>query len=351
MRRTVLKMIEKGVVIGMDRNLQRRWQTYERKWRFRDFYFNKCLRRHGILKYFHREPVMLYYAHKWILSKKKTNDYIYEMLLSDKPFLVCRFGNTELQTVVGNLRIKIMGHSAEADAYLDKWFTRLGNGAGFFPVEYKYLDKFTECMLEAYKQTDLLAMWHLNMEDFIINEYKPDVTLTYLMWIEPWLTNGRPWSAALKGKKVLVIHPFEDTIRSQYEKREKLFPGTEILPAFELKTLKAVQTLCGERDERFATWFEALEYMYQEALKIDFDVAIIGCGAYGMPLAAKLKQAGKQAIHLGGATQLLFGIKGRRWEGNYPSKIATCFNNEWTYPLDSEKPGKAGTVENGCYWK
>ena len=45
-----------------------------------------------------------------------------------------------------------------------------------------------------------------------------------------------------------------------------------------------------------------------------FDVAIIGCGAYGMPLAAMLKQAGKQAIHLGGATQLLFGIKGKRWE-------------------------------------
>ena len=49
-------------------------------------------------------------------------------------------------------------------------------------------------------------------------------------------------------------------------------------------------------------------------MKIDFDVAIIGCGAYGFPLAAKLKQAGKQAIHLAGATQLLFGIKGKRWE-------------------------------------
>ena len=109
--------------------------------------------------------------------------------------------------------------------------------------------------------------------------------------------------------------------------------------------------MCGERDERFQNWFEALEYMVQTALKIDFDVAIIGCGAYGMPLAAKLKQAGKQAIHLGGATQLLFGIKGRRWEENYPSKIATCFNANWTYPLDSEKPKNGGTVEMGCYWK
>ena len=335
----------------MSRDLKKKWITYEKRWRFRDFYFNKCLHRHGIVKYFHREPVMPHYAHQWVMSKKKTNDYIYHLIKSDKPFMVCRFGNTELQTVVGNLKTKIVRQSKEADAYLDRWFTRLGKDSGFFPVDYKYLDRFTDCILDACKEADLLAMWHLNMEDFVIEEYNPNVKLTYLFRLEPWLANCRPWSAALKGKKVLVIHPFEDTIRAQFQKREKLFPNTEILPEFELKTLKAVQTLCGERDERFQNWFEALEYMVQTALKIDFDVAIIGCGAYGMPLAAKLKQAGKQAIHLGGATQLLFGIKGRRWEENYPSKIATCFNADWTYPLDSEKPKNGGTVEMGCYWK
>ena len=91
--------------------------------------------------------------------------------------------------------------------------------------------------------------------------------------------------------------------------------------------------------------------MYNEAMKMDFDIAIIGCGAYGMPLAAKLKQAGKQAIHLGGATQLLFGIKGKRWVENYPSKIATLFNDAWVYPDEIEVPQAAKVVEGGCYWK
>ena len=335
----------------MEKDIKKKWIFYEKRWKFRDFYFNKCLRRHGIVKYFHREPVMPHYAHKWVMSSRKTNDYLYDMIESGKPFMACRFGNTELQTVVGNLGVKIMGHSKERDEYLDKWFTRLGKDSGFFPVEYKYLDSFTECILDAYQQADILAMWHLNMEDYIIEEYKPDVKLTYLFRLEPWLAKGRPWSAALKGKKVLVIHPFEDTIKMQYKKREMLFPKTEVLPEFELKTLKAVQTLFGEKDERFGTWFEALNYMYQQAIQIDFDIAIIGCGAYGMPLAAMLKKAGKQAIHLGGATQLLFGIKGRRWEENYPSKIATCFNDNWTYPLDTEKPRNGSTVEKGCYWK
>lgn len=331
--------------------LRKKWKFYEKRWRFRDFYFNKCLRRHGIVKYFHREPVMPHYAHKWVMSSKRTNDYLYDKIMSGKPFMACRFGNTELQTVIGNLKTKIIGHSEEADAYLDKWFTRLGKDSGFFPVDYQYLDMFTDCILEAAKKADLIAMWHLNMEDFVLEEYNPNADITFLFRLEPWLYNGRPWTAALKGKKVLLIHPFEDTIQAQYKNREKLFPGTDILPEFELKTLKAVQTLCGERDARFENWFEALDYMYQEALKIDFDIAIIGCGAYGMPLAAKLKEAGKQAVHLGGATQLLFGIKGKRWEENYPSKIANCFNEYWVYPADSEKPKNGGTVEMGCYWK
>ena len=48
--------------------------------------------------------------------------------------------------------------------------------------------------------------------------------------------------------------------------------------------------------------------------KIDYDIALIGCGAYGFPLAAYAKKTGHQAVHIGGSLQLLFGIKGKRWE-------------------------------------
>ena len=335
-----------------NKELQKKWSFFEKRWKFRDFYFNKCLRRHGIVKYFHREPVMPHYAHKWVMTSKKTNDYLYDKIISRKPFFACRFGNTELQTMVGELKDRIMGYSEANEAHTNRWFNRLCEGAGFFPNDRKYLAPFTDCMLETCEQMDLLAMWHLNMEDFVIEEYASHVDLTFLFRLEPWLYNGRPWTSALKGKKVLIIHPFVETIREQYEKqREHIFPETDILPEFELKTLKAVQTIAGEKDERFATWFEALDYMYQEAMRIDFDIAIIGCGAYGMPLGGMLKKAGKQAVHLGGATQLLFGIKGRRWEDNYPSKIATWFNEAWVYPNENETPKNAGVVEKGCYWK
>ncbi|MBS4994008.1 MAG: hypothetical protein KHZ83_01895 [Roseburia sp.] len=265
--------------------------------------------------------------------------------------MACRFGNTELQVLVGELKDRICGYSDENEEHTSRWYNRMCEGAGFFPNDRTNLGQYADTMLDACKQIDLLAMWHLHMEDFVIEEYAHQADLTFLFRLEPWLYHGRPWSAALKGKKVLIIHPFVETIKKQYQRREGIFPGTDILPEFDLKTLKAVQTIAGERDDRFSTWFEALEYMYNEAMKIDFDIAIIGCGAYGMPLGGMLKKAGKQAIHLGGATQLMFGIKGRRWEENYPSKIATWFNDSWVYPDQSETPKNASVVERGCYWK
>ena len=101
------------------KELQKKWSFYEKRWRFRDFYFNKCLRRHGIVKYLHREPVMPHYAHKWVMSSKKTNDYLHDKILSGEPFFACRFGNTELQTMVGELKNRIMGYSDANEAQTD----------------------------------------------------------------------------------------------------------------------------------------------------------------------------------------------------------------------------------------
>lgn len=141
----------------------------------------------------------------------------------------------------------------------------------------------------------------------------------------------------------MVIHPFAETIKSQYEKKEHLFDNKNVLPEFSLKTIKAVQSIAGTKTE-FVDWFEALESMKRQIAETDFDVAIIGCGAYGMPLAAYCKQLGKKAVHLGGATQLLFGIKGKRWD-NY-----SLYNEYWVRPLESETPLNAKKIESGCYW-
>lgn len=288
-----------------------------------------------------------YAGHK-MLSCEQANQFIFDKIKSGEPFMAGRFGSTELL----NMRSSDFGGMVGQKYDKDFHFNHLCIWSGFFPKDIQLLPRFVDEMKSACKELDFLAVWFHAFEDYYIKKYmSKELAVSYLLDFEPWAGSVH-WSEALEGKKVLVIHPFENTIKNQYKKRELLFPNSNILPKFELHTIKAVQTLAGTVDPRFDTWFDALEYMYNEAMKQDFDIAIIGCGAYGLPLAAKIKKAGKQAIHLAGATQLMFGIKGKRWEENSAfAYVQKHFNENWVYPSDEDKLENGNAVENGCYWK
>ena len=184
------------------------------------------------------------------------------------------------------------------------------------------------------------------LEEKFVAHLHPSASLVPLRLLEPFWS-VIPWTSALAGKRVLVIHPFAKTIEAQYRRRQQLFKDDRILPEFELITIKAVQTIAGEQCE-FKSWFDALNSMIDAMATVEFDVALIGCGAYGFSLAAQVKRIGKQGFHLGGATQLLFGIIGRRWL-EWP-EFKQLMNEFWTRPSEDERPSGFMKVENGCYW-
>lgn len=283
------------------------------------------------------------YNGKRILPLDEANELIGRAIEAGKPFMAGRFGSVELGAVW-----KVRDDGKGFIFPYRKSLAGLCSNAGFFPNDKNMMIKFASVMKEAVYQVNLMGVWFNLMEEWMLRTYGNNPEYCNLGSIEPYFSSC-PWSSALKGKRVLVIHPFDKTITAQYKKHKLLFPGKNVLPEFELITQRAVQTIAGNKDDRFANWFDALDYMYSEAMKKDFDVAIIGCGAYGFPLAAKIKQAGKIAIHMGGSTQLLFGIKGRRWE-EYKSQNWTemLSNPEWVRP--QEKPEGYKTIENGCYW-
>lgn len=279
---------------------------------------------------------------KRIMDNEEGNSQVLNLLNKNKPFMVGRFGSSEIQTINRYVQKKLN----IIKEYKNTNRQAICDNAGFFPCKDDLIDRFSEMMIEYSSQLDLLALLKNHDEGYVVKAHAKAAQLTHLRGIEPYYHNN-PWSQALSGKKVLVIHPFEKTIKSQYEKRELLFANPRVLPEFELLTLKAIQTIAGEKSN-FNTWFEALDYMTEEALKINFDIAIIGCGAYGFPLAARLKMNGKQAIHLGGATQILFGIRGNRWDNHdYISKL---YNENWVRPSADEVPQNFKKVEGGCYW-
>jgi hypothetical protein len=302
------------------------------------------------------------------MDRQSVNDKIFALLTREESCMISRFGTVELNCINNFLCIqndknylkKIIEYIVD-DTHTPWWnedhFRSMRINAGIFPSSVRTSVKFSKRSLQDIPFIDLLGSFQY-YEKFM--PLQINCERVHLETLYPFFVKN-PWTKALKGKKVLVIHPFDISIQKQYNKRKLLFKNKEILPEFELITLKAVQSIAGT-NVPFKSWFEALKYMENKITSIDFDICILGCGAYGMPLAAHVKRMDKKAIHLGGGTQLLFGIKGKRWEQQYernreyrPNEIINInyidlFNENWAYPAIQEKPKNASKVENGCYW-
>jgi hypothetical protein len=269
------------------------------------------------------------------------NRTIHDLLQSNRPIMIARYGLYELKAVA-SVRFSDLSMQRRV-------FPFLCQIAGFFPRDPQLLEQFARVYLEATPEVDCFAAWNYRhglwkYEQGIFSEYCPQARLVDIRALDCFCFD-QPWSAALEGRRVLVVHPFSRAIVSQYMKRERLFANPSVLPKFELQTLTAVQSIAGNRVP-FDTWFDALDHMRDQISRREFDVAIIGAGAYGLPLAAHVKRMGKQAIHMGGVTQLLFGIRGKRWDDWYPQ----LFNEDWVRPDQIDQPGGFEKVEQGCYW-
>lgn len=290
-----------------------------------------------------------------LLDASETQDRIYDMLSSEQPCMIARFGSVELQAVVDYLFPPTMKNAKRfvkgevpSWGYSPSTKRTMYINAGFFPATKTMLDRFGKLMMDCAPMVDLLGSWR--QEEFLVRPYMSEATRAPLYALEPYYFDN-PWTPVLEGKKVLVVHPFEDTIRKQHEegRYEHLFADKRLIPKYELQTIKAVQSIAGNKPAEFDDWFQALDWMKSEIDKRDFDIAIIGCGAYGFPLAAHVKQKGKKAVHLGGAVQYLFGIRSTASDNNNKD-LASLINENWVRPSQAEMPKGIEKVENSRYW-
>jgi len=307
-------------------------------------YYLKSGLRVAYIKFRKRKLRTKIYAGKLVKSNIVANEILKNSILKGDPYMFGRYGTNELNCVTEYLLSK---KEIIKKIRIDELKMSCLQ-SGIFPLDEKTIIKFSEIVLESTKEVDLFGTFRMILEDYYLKKHSSKKSvLTNLNMMNFWQYD-EPFTYALKGKRVLVIHPFAETIEAQYKKRQLLFKNENYLPEFTLLTLKAVQTIAGNRDDRFDNWFEALEYMYNKAKNTDFDIALIGCGSYGFPLAAKLKKEGKIVITMGGVTQMLFGIKGNRWDVD--PVASSLYNDYWVRPDISDLPNNAGLVEGSCYW-
>lgn len=278
------------------------------------------------------------YADMGILSEKAGNRLIAEAIRSNAPFMVGRMGAVEMRCVSKWLDGRRCTTQEREQALL---------AAGIFPNNNETIERFCEIYVDSMSAADILGVWEVAGERKTIKKYCLSAKLIPSRSIEPYYFDD-PWSKELEGKRILIIHPFIKSIEQQLLKRKEIWNGKEVLPEFKnVSYIKAVQSNAGGKTD-FEDWFSALDYMKRMIQEKVFDVAIIGAGAYGLPLAAHCKKMGRQVIQMAGATQILFGIKGHRWD-HHPV-ISKFYNKYWIRPGQDETPPQFQKVEGGSYW-
>jgi len=290
-------------------------------------------------------------------------------LLADSPGFLSRIGGSDTDIITSYHKNLIDLGPAEALSRAQAKFhmARIFNGYYDKAEKQENIVRFCELLLEGYRQCgQLLLCGPLWLSEFMpetnnpvfhidtslerdalhrlansIGELQRPVRFYPYPYVERILhgqyTLFRAFADCLPGKKVLVVSPFEESIRANFSRRHDFFPNYAY-PEFDLLTYNTPITYAGLPDEFYPDqdWFSTLERMKREIAALDFDVALLSCGSYAVPLGLHVRDAlGRKAIYCGGCLQLFFGITGRRYDN--PFFIDQINPSAFIYPLERER--------------
>jgi hypothetical protein len=274
-------------------------------------------------------------------------------LKKNKGLLVGRFGTVEFEGIWWT----IMFPNTE---WPERQRMVLERNAGIFPSDMNSVRVWVTEYCAAIRASDILAVgWHapiVKAENELLFRLNWKGKKVVLRSLEPYyLEKENRWSSVLKDEHLCVVTSFAESAAAQLRKGEDVIWGNSAGSLWPnkisfVKTGYAPSLAQGRAgwEESPESWKEAIDSVVAEVLKTGARVVFIGCGGIGMIIGARLKEAGKICVVLGGATQVLFGIKGNRWE-KHPV-ISGFWRDSWIWPSVEETPLGAGKVEEGCYW-
>jgi len=283
-----------------------------------------------------------------------SNKKIIELLEKNEPFFISRLGigdetHISLEYLLTN---KINPKFLEPNINLNGVYSKSGNLNDY--------ENFCKIYLNSIYNSDYLACFTfnsrniINIQNFFVKKY--NLKILHSRVLEPFyscLENEKPWSQYLINKKVLIISPFIESFKKQLNNKFQIFkdPNKKIfLDNQEFVFYKTYQTNAGNKLHN--NWFETYNLMVNDINNIDFDIALVSCGAYGLPLCNYIKtKMNKSAIYIGGGLQLLFGVMGERWGNNEMwNRIIRENDTKFIKPSGDEIMKNFNKIEGGCYW-
>jgi hypothetical protein len=280
---------------------------------------------------------------------EKIKNGIQQALTDKTGFLVSRNGTIEMEVLLSRHK----GLQLEPRQAL-----LLERNAGIFPTTPASVGTWVLKTLAAIQDSDLLvAGWYKPIAahelDFLraIGKRGPYLPLRAL---EPYyVPEAYQWTAALEGRRVAVVSSFAETACAQASRSDAVWNGRAILPK---ATYLPVVTRYSPRlaqgtaewPDTVTSWETAVTNVVNRVMAQNAEIVLIGCGGLGAIIGHELRMRGKICIVMGGAIQVLFGIKGRRWQSH--SIISSFWNDAWVWPRLEDTPRGAEEIEGGCYW-
>jgi len=279
----------------------------------------------------------------------ESNKKIIELIQTNKPFYITRLG--DLESVIS---IQYMIYK-EVNTNLLKMNNSLYNAGIYSKNDLSKIELYCKLYNQSVIESNYLASFenlYVNNQNFYKNNF--NIKQIHSRVLEPFYIvdkNVIPWTHYLKNKKILVIHPFIKSFKKQLNNDFQIFKDK---PLFDKNQqfifYKCYQTIAGNHIHN--DWYETFTLMCEDIKNIDFDIALLGCGGYGLPLCHFIKNdLNKSAIYIGGGLQLLFGVFGGRWENSeFWKKIIEENKCKFIKPTEDEICKNSVTIENNCYW-
>ena len=291
-------------------------------------------------------------------DNKYLSNYISDKIQSGKNFIIPRIAGIENNAAVFQRIINENPHKdvTSLKQYIQRISYTMKNNAGIQLSN--TADLYSNLYLSAFEKCDIFASWEpqggvapgiAQSLEYMLNKYKvkhPFWALTFDIFHYIF---SEPWTHSLKGKRLLIVSPFIETIKEQLSIREHLYNGVDLFPECTFEFLKPPQTQSDEPSQDFLYEMHRFKQNVDKKLN-SFDIALVSCGGYGNPICAHIYSKGKSAIYVGGVLQMYFGILGNRWIKDRPDIIKLYHNKYWTRPKSTEKPKNCGKVEGACYW-
>jgi hypothetical protein len=273
------------------------------------------------------------------------NDALGNRISGGIPCCVARIGEIEARIALWGMHIP---RDAGRGLSLPLFYSDTAAGAthaGIRPRSPALYRRFAELFCRSIPAIDYLGVWKTANEYALLRNLPKLPGFFEGEFLSPTMQHTPHWVESLDGRRVLVLSPFQTSIERQLERIDRVWENRGWKWRAEFRVVRFPFLIDEDCPE---SWTDVWDEMLAIVQETSYDVALLGCGGLGMPLAAAAKSAGRIGIQMGGLLQLLFGIYGRRhlkqdWHSRW-------INDSWVRPTPGETPKTAWRVEDGCYW-